>query len=473
MNTNGTIGSGSAARYQAPVECRTGTGNVAFFDLEKRHGTAGTDPTDSRERAALMQAFTAANMALARAQEPLGTTATSMLGTFRATQTSIDAAERFALGDTSSEAQQQVDEVRKRHVGDGPESLRRPPKLWRRLLWPTMLASLSFDTMFVGTMMQRFFGLDWHQVGYYLAYFPGLGLALCLLAAGSMLAESIFRWRTRTSRASERPRLRLRRWGTAGDSDPAAVTEQRAEDGLPWPKAFGPVVFTLLLFAVIVVWSQMRAEYAVHQHLELAPYRNAVAIVTVVLSTAAVVVKVLAHNPFADRDEEARKSVDSADERLTLLVAGARERLAEHTAAWHRLRSSVELTAADAYRTVEEACAGIVEERARSGTAGQFTLPLTEAAWPWPQAKGDTGGTTARPPTAPALRLGLLRHFDELLDRYAPGQLEDRLEHIVRDLNSQFEHPGRPLRRPTAADAEPAQVEEEPAELGEPEEPAA
>ncbi|QNA75408.1 hypothetical protein C8250_029100 [Streptomyces sp. So13.3] len=440
------------------MECPKGTGNVAFFDLDKRHGPSAADKTDSRERAVLMEAFTKANMDLAHAQKPLGKDATAMLGTFHETQTAIEAAERFALGGTSSEAQQLVEEVRRRHTGDGPESLRRAPKLWRRLLWPTMVASASFDTMFVGMLMQRFFGVGSHQLGYYLAYLPGLGLAVCLLAAGNLLAESIFRWRTRTSRVTERPRLRGRWWRTGGEAAPAAADQQRAKDELPWPKALGPVVFTLLLFTVIVIWSQMRAGYAVQQHHDLIPYRNAVAIITVVLSTAAVMVKVLAHNPFADRDKEAKELVKSADVLLQRLVGGARARLDDHTAAWHQLRFLVELTAADANRTVEDACTGIVNERARSGTAGQFVLPLTEASWP--KAKGEVGGTTGTPPTAPTLCLGLLRHFDDLLERYAPGRLEERLERILEDLNAQFERPGRLLWQPSAPDIESVPAEE-------------
>ncbi|MGI5255722.1 hypothetical protein [Streptomyces angustmyceticus] len=446
MNTtNGKHRPGPAARYQAAVDCVGQNPALVGPDIGRRPASRPADQTDNREQAALMRAFTDANTVLTAAQPGLGTAVTAVTRTFQEARTTIEAAERFTVARSSQRAQQQIGELHTRHAGDGPESLRRRPVLWRRLLWPTLVAGVAFDTMFIGTLMQRFFGLGEGQLAYYLAYLPGFGVAVCLLAAGSMLAESLFRRRTRTARTLERTRrgpiaaLREALWPGS------PRTERRRPGELPWPNAAGPVLFALAILTMVGIWARMRAADAVREHVDLAPDQSAVVILTLVLSTAAIVVKVLAHNPCADSDREAERSVVAAEKRGRQLLGDARRRLVGHTETWWRLHSSVEAAASDAHRTLEEACIRIVEERARTGVAGRYDFPLTMPAWPYPPpARNGAAPATATSdrapdrPTPPRARLELLDRAYAVLTRYAPEPLEERLNDIADDLNGQF-----------------------------------
>ncbi|MFD5734817.1 hypothetical protein ACFWIY_18605 [Streptomyces sioyaensis] len=466
MNTtNGKHRTGPAARYQsAAMDCPGSDPTFVGLDVTARPASRPADQTDNREQAALMRAFTDANTALTAAQPGLGHAATALARTYQEARTTIEAAERFATARSSQRAQEHIGELRARHADDGPESLRRPPVLWRRLLWPTLIAGVAFDTMFIGTLMQRFFGLASGEVPYYLAYLPGFGIAVCLLAAGSLLAESLFRRRTRTARALERTRrgpiaaLRAAIW----PSSPR--TERRKAGELPWPNAAGPVLFTLAILAMVGIWASMRAADAVREQVDLAPDQNAVIILTLVLSTAAIVVKVLAHNPCADSDREAQRSVAAAEKRGRALVSEARRSLVGHTETWWRLRSAVEAAATDARRTLDEACIRIVEERARTGLAGSFDLPLTTPAWPYARparnGSGDRSAGSERGavrPAPPRARLELLDCAEALLIRYGPEPLEDRLTGVADDLNSQFrDAPGRAAGHTAADSSDPS-----------------
>jgi len=454
MNTtNGKNRAGPAARYQSAVDCPGSDPAFIELDLRKRPSARPVDQTDSREQAALMRAFTDANTALTAAQPGLGTAVTAVAGTFHQARTAIEAAERFVVARSSQQAQERVGQLRVRHAEDGPESLRRRPVLWRRLLWPTLVGCVAFDTMFIGTLMQRFFGLGETEPGYYLAYLPGFGVAVCLLAAGSLLAESVFRRRTRTARTLERTRrgpvaaLREALWPRS------PRTERRKAGELPWPNAAGPVLFTLAILTMVGIWARMRAAGAVREHVDLAPDQSAVVILTLVLSTAAIVVKVLAHNPCADSDQEARRDVTDAEQQGRKLLGAARRSLVAHTGTWWRLRSTVEAAASDAHRTLDEACIRIVEERARTGVAGSYDLPLTAPAWPYPASARNgtrlpTGDRAPAHPTPPRARLELLDDVYTVLVRYGPDQLEDRLNGIAGDLNAQFRaSPGQPVEQ--------------------------
>ncbi|MGW9171552.1 hypothetical protein [Streptomyces decoyicus] len=475
MNTtNGKHRPGPAARYQAAVDCPPGSDpTFVELDLKKRPTSRPADQTDNREQAALMRAFTDANTVLTAAQPGLGSAATAVVRTFQEAQTTIEAAERFTVARSSRRAQERVGELRARHADDGPESLRRPPVLWRRLLWPTLVAGVAFDTMFIGTLMQRFFGLGEEQaVAYYLAYLPGFGVAVCLLAAGSLLAESVFRRRTRAARTLERTHrgpvaaLREAVWPKT------PRTERRKAGELPWPNAAGPVLFALAILTMVGIWARMRAADAVREHVDLAPDQGAVVLLTLVLSTAAIVVKVLAHNPCADSDREAGQSVAAAEKRGRELLGEARRRLVGHTETWWRLRSTVEAAASDAHRTLDEACIRIVEERARTGVAGRHDFPLTTPTWPYPAAvrNGAAPPTDERPPTRPTpprARLELLDQAYTVLERYAPEPLEDRLNGIAGDLNAQFrEPPEQSTEQPDTRTSGEAQVPADAQETG-------
>ncbi|MPY57494.1 hypothetical protein [Streptomyces spongiae] len=467
MDVNGSNGSPRAARYQSPKPCPGPTLPLLTPD-GRRPVTRPADPTDNREQAVLMRAFAQANTDLAKAQEALGEKGTQAVGTFQDALTAIDAVERFEVGRSARQAQREVGVVRTRHADDGPESLRRPPRLWRFLLWPTILAGVGFDTVFVGTIMQRFFRLAPGEISYKLAYLPAFGVAVTLLAAGTLLAEAVFRLRVRADRRTERvrrgPRAAWKYWIWPRPTR----TESRRPNDLPWANLTVPVLFTVLLFVGLGTIARIRAADGAQGSKTLVQAQDMVVILILVLSAATVIVKILAHNPYADREKEAKTGLEAADKRLRTLVAEARKALVQHSTAWHRLRAAAEQTSADAYRVVDDACVRIIEERAESGTAGSFDLPLRDHTWPVKQERNG--------PATPRLRLEVLEHVYTLLERYAPHALENWLEEIAERLNAQFTlpdtepvavtpaepadaKPPEPDAADTAADAEEAEAE--------------
>lgn len=445
---NGSAVPGPAARYQSPA---TGPAGPAADDgksvslhsmdspLPNGGGSRSVDRTDNSEQALLLRAFTRANDELSRAQESFGAAGAAVVGTFQQALAAIAATERFVNGDAAAYAVREVVTVRRRHEDDGPESLRRTPWVWRVLAGVTLLGSAAFDTVFVGMLLQRFFGVGRQSLGYWLAYLPGAGQAICLFGVGTLLAAPFHRWRTRADRRRERTRRGLR--GTlrhlAHGREP--WTEQRAADDLPWPNAAGPVLFALLVFAVVGFWARERAQYAVHEYAaDLVRFENLVVVLMVMLSVATVLTAMLAHNPYADSARHGRWAVRFADGQLRWGVKQARKRLVAHTAAWNRLHSAVDRAEARAHGRLEDAYARIIEQRAGSGTAGSIDLPLPEPVWPWPPARRTPDGT---PPRLPALRTDLLQPTRDLLTRSAPPLLERSLATLTTRATHQFTPP--------------------------------
>lgn len=420
----------------APIPCPAHQ-RVTDIRIGPRPAGRPADPVDSREHVTLMRAFTEANTGLSRTQDTLGELGTALLKTYQAALTAIDAVERLTVGRTAGEARRQTGVVRARHTEDGPEGLRRGRLPWARLQWIVLIVNSLFDLPFIGEATAKALSIGgdgfMDKTAYALAYLVTFGVAVLQFALGHLLGRSLFRWRVRAGRRPERvrrtPRAAWRHlWRTDGPR-----TETRRPDDLPWPVLFWPVLANLLLITLLALTAFSRVQQSNTSDFGLGG--DVVAVFLVVsLSLATLATTVLAHNPYADSDKDARSAVTTAQKQVDKLVPHARELITAHSTSWHRLRAALEQARTDAYQVVDDACALIVEQRAETALAGTMELPLRDYEWPT-TGEGKTGAAT------PRLRLEILDQGQALLRRYAPGPLEDWLEERVEELNEQFELP--------------------------------
>jgi hypothetical protein len=305
--------------------------------------------------------------------------------------------------------------------------------MWRGLVWVTVGLAAIFDTTFVGNLVQRILGVGTSSPMYYLAYLPGIGMALCLLAAGTVLGEHLFRRRSRINQRGVRSRLNpwlaLRRlfW----DWRPDAQT--REPDDLPLPRLLGPMVFTVAIIGLLGTGAYVRATLAGQNFVRLASLQPMFVVLLLLLSIAAIAVKALSHNPYADSAKDARRLVERATREATALIERARESVCRHTRTWIRLKSTVASAEGNARRVVEQACARILEDRWHRGAGGPLQLPLAIPRWP---RESDEPYPES---TLPVLEFELLDYARGIARRYHPDQLEKTLADAVGELHAQFE----------------------------------
>jgi hypothetical protein len=370
------------------------------------------------EAAALLRAFAAGNTSLISSQDRLNAVCDEVVETFRTTQLCIDAVLRYKAIGLAARASDAADAVARRHAQDGPEDRRRR-SMWRWLSWATIGLAAVFDTTFVGNLVQRILGVGTGSLMYYLAYLPGIGMALCLLAAGTVLGEHLFRRRGRINHRGTRTRLSP--W----------------PDDLPPPRLFGPVLFTVLIVGLLGTGAYVRAVLAGQSFVQLASLQPMFVVLLLLLSISAIAVKALSHNPYADSAKDARLLVERATRESTALVERARESLARHTRTWIRLRSTMASAEGNARRVVEQACARILEDRWHRGAGGPLQLPL--AVPRWPREDGEPYPESA----LPVLEFELLDYARGIARQYHPEQLEKTLAEAVTALHAQFERPVR------------------------------
>jgi len=447
MSVNGNAPQG-ARRTPAAVACPV----QALRPVEERDGDGPQHPdersanrTDSKETAALLQAFATANSGLARAHADLGERAAHVLRSAERARGALEAVERFERTRSPAKARQRIEELDGAHSNDGPEDLRRSSRLWRWVLLPlVVLAGMAFDTSFIGKLLQYLMKAGPDQPAYYLAYLPGLAVPICLLGAGTLLAESVFRQRIMAARTAKRERRRLAFDGwriRVKGSD-----QTREQDGLPWPNVGWPLLFTLAILAMSGFWAYTRTVQIASGRLGfLTAYRPAVVVLLVMLGVATVMAKIIAHNPYADRAGEARKKVEAAEGAVEELLATAREQLAVHVTSWSRLKSATLAAEDRAHRAVEDACIKLIQDRASSGLAGEFTFPLRALVWPSPQEEpGAKEGGTGDAAVSPRVRLELLKDIHDMLERCDPEQLHKQVTEAARQVNLQWKVGERP-----------------------------
>lgn len=415
-------------RYEAPIPCP---------HAMTRPIDGSSAPTEERledlEAAALLRAFDAGNAALLAAQSQVNAACDAVVRRFHDAQRMISRLAWHAATGAVVRARRAVDAVYARHADDGAEDRRRrrfPPGLD----WAVVSVAAVFDGAFVGNVVQRIFSVGPDSVMYYLAYLPGVGMALCLFAAGTSLAEHLFRRRNRVGRQLVRrpvnPALLLRRLFWDWRTEPV----RRAPDDLPWSRLPVPVLFTALIVALLAAGAAVRVSLAAQRLSTLSRLQPVFVILLLLLSIAAIAVKVLAHNPYADSDKRAAKQLRSTEKVCDQLSANVAAAVAAQAQAWVHLQSTLATAEGDARRIVEEACARMLDERGHRGKSGPLRLPLTVLRWP----ADDQSGAQAREAKLPGLNLAVLDHAREILEKYRPDQLEDGFRQALEAYRTQF-----------------------------------
>ncbi|MET8082972.1 hypothetical protein [Micromonospora sp. NPDC005237] len=412
-------------RWQAPVPCPASgvlLGNPVVPAAEQR--------LEDIEAAALLRAFGRGNAALVASQTALDEAGVLVVERYHTARAALDEVDRLVARERVAEARSAEHAVTRSHVGDGAESRRRRA-LPRWVVWGVLALAAFFDVAFVGNVVQRIFGAGPSDLVYWIAYLPGIGMALCLLAAGHSLAEHLFRHRIRVTRSRRRgplnPWLLLRRvfWHWRPEE------QTREEDDLPWARLAGPVILAVLTVGVLAAGAYVRSTQAAAFG-ALASFQLVFVGLLMLLSVSAIAVKVLSHNPYADRTEEVAKDVDDLDKLSRALTDAARSELVAHRKAWNNLRSAITSAEGEAVGIVEEECARILDDRGRRGVEGPLRLPLTVLRWP------EEGTEPTAEQVLPALRLDILQNARDVATEHDPQSLQKAFDTLEAALRQQF-----------------------------------
>ncbi|GAA3385212.1 hypothetical protein [Cryptosporangium minutisporangium] len=388
------------------------------------------EQVDDAEAAELLRAFTRANSSLARAHEGLRATSQAMSATYQDAAHAIDGVTRYSADSAIRRAVALDEKVARRHAADGPESRqRRRVPSW--LVWPALIASAIFDGAFVGLVVQQILNVGSDDAVYYLAYLPGIGMALALFVTGTMLAENLFRHRERVIR---RPfRGRLTPWTATKRLfwEWRPEREERADEDLPWPRLAVPFLLTIGLLGLLGLFGYIRAALATRDFPELGRIMPIFVLLLLILSVATVALKVLAHNPYADSRREAERLMRRVHREAATVRKRANDAVAAHTVEWHTYRAAVVQAENEARRILDESCAGMLDERGQRGYRGTLRLPLDGPEWPPDHWSGRAG-------RGPKLDLTILGPARDLVRRRHPKLLERRLAKAIAAQNAQF-----------------------------------
>ncbi len=442
MTTNG-------ARWQAPVRCPS----TELTLLPRPGEESRTERIDDLEAASLLRAFVAGNSVLIAAQDRLNEKCDAVIEGYRHARSAIDELKQFRVVGSAAQARDEAAAVVTRHAQDGAEDpCDRPIRAW--MMWVVIGLSAIFDISFVANLVQKIFDVGRGDFLYYLAYLPGIGMALSVYATGLVLARHLFRRRRHVEMRRERGRLTpailLKRifweWRPAGDT--------RQHSDLSWARLALPLVTTGLLMLALASVAYVRATTAGAAFAGLAMFEPIFVLMLVLLSGSAIALTVLAHNPYADRQKAAKKQLSGVEGAASQLGREARLRLETHAQAWNQLQAACASADGEARKAIEEACAVILESRGQRGEAGNMALPLTVLHWPQPGIRDAFDVSAHVEPvksTIPGLELGVIQYVRDIATRYCPKTLE-------QDLDGEMERIHRQLRRKRDADAESSQL---------------
>ncbi|QDI71040.1 hypothetical protein CD934_21880 [Streptomyces calvus] len=393
-----------------------------------------------------MRAFSDANSLLAKGQRELGAACAAVVKSAHDVDRGIGALDRFqriggalpapGTSDTPSHSTPLVNAV--------PPHRPRPARLWKWLVWPVSLLAAFFDSVFVASTIHEVLGLsEDEQVQYWLAYLPGVGITVCLLAVGSFLAERL---------AAE------------------AVPGRRRRLVEPWACVIGLLLLVMLCGAVRILIAADSDAY-------LVVYAPVILVLLLLLGIAAIVTKVRSYDPagIAEAEERraSRKAVEGGRKHAKAVGRGLAERmkaaddlsdrtrkaLTAHVTEWFALKTTFDTMEQAARRHVEDAATGLVEERTRTGLAGAFDFPLATTDWPdEPGLREARGQYPERRREGPGIEWDLLSEAEHVLDLYHPDGFADRLRRVLGELDRQWSAHG------PAEDAVIAEVEEPGAE---------
>jgi cation transporter-like permease len=422
----------SSTRWQSPVPCPASPLGPSI-DIGVR-GAEPEESIDEIEAAALLEAFDLGNATLRSSLPGLDEAAGQVEALFQRAGGAIDALDRLRDTRSVAEAAAKHATVLARHANDGPEDRRRRGFFKPWMVWAVVTIAAVFDASFVANLIQRILGVGPQSVVYFLAYLPGIGMALCLLAAGTFLAENLYRRRMWLSRRARReplnPWLLLRRALWWWREHP----QERKPDDLPWYRISAPLLGALTTVLLLGVIGYVRAVRAGTEFAALRDLQPVFVILLILLSVSAITIKVLSHNPCADSSEDAIKGLKRMSTKVERSAAKARSAVTNAVKAANLLNTLIVTAESEARSTVERACARMLVERGRRNRAGKIVLPLVYLRWPV-----EVGGPDLST-ELPGLNLTLLDTARRTASEYRPETLRDRLAGVVAELHQQFHY---------------------------------
>lgn len=356
-------------------------------------------------------------------REQLAAARARTIGTHARTENAIQSLARFEAAASLRRARLAQEEVEVRHAEDGAHDRRRRETWIRLLRWPVIGAMATFDAWY---FMQVFQYLTTSEeevspVEQTVSLLPGVVLALALMLSGHTIAAPLHRFREHLrSRSERRPLL-----------------------ALLWSSAL-PVLYLVAVMLTVAGWAYLRARDTMTGDGETVGARYApgwVAALILVLAFTAVAMKVVAHNPYADSADEARRGVTRARLTYAWLVRVVGRALREHERAWSDLCAQRDELAShvrlESMRVWE---AAILTARMVHGQAGH--LPPAPTALP-------VGGADQAPSAAwmaplfsgvvePPPELGPLVEAHRVAMTCAPADLRARRDELISRMDRQL-----------------------------------
>ena len=355
----------------------------------------------------------------------------TVIDTHGATQSALRELGTFRTMADPSAARRRVEAVEARHAGDGAEDRRRrrPWESW--LPWAVIGGAAVFETWFFGQIFRYLAGVDAStsegRIALIIAYLPGAMLAAALVLAGTLAGE----WLGRRKHARE----------------------GRPEQDLPKPVSWLalPFVGVLLLIVGFLAWARAQFVERVGEAQAFLAQGAAgtdggafpewaVVLLMVTVTVAAIGVKAVSYNPFADSADAAAAELETALEEYASQCERVEQALVALEQAWDRLRGSL-LSSLDAVQH-----RWVVLQRAwpADGGPGPDEFPSQRAVPPdnpvgeqavsgLPEVDGLLVWLEQTPNPMPAL--GPLRHAWLVLSERPPDPLRARFRELVDELD--------------------------------------
>ncbi|MEU8822321.1 hypothetical protein [Streptomyces sp. NPDC048636] len=379
---------------------------------------------DNGEMRMLLRAAREVAELVSRNREQLAAARARTIGTHARTEEAVQSLARFEAAASLRTARVAQEGVEARHAEDGAHDRRRRETWIRVLRWPVIAAMAVFDAWYFMRVFQYLTTSEESVslVEQTVSFLPGIVLALALMLSGHAIAAPLYRVREQLHA------LRERRPGLALLSSLAL-----------------PVLYLVAVLITVTVWAVLRArDTAVGEAgVEGARYAPGwVAVLMLVLAITAVAMKVVAHNPYADSADEARRGLLRARLTYALLVRRVGAALREHERAWSdlcalrdELASHVRL---ESMRVWE---AAILNARMLHGQAGHTPPAPAPASPDDPEVQAPTAAWMAPLFTGvvePPPELGPLVEAHRIAVTCAPAELRAHRAELISRIDRQL-----------------------------------
>ncbi len=397
---------GIEAHHRPPVPCpRKDLGLTPIGGSDGQERTRTPEQIRESENAILAKAHSQAVAVLVEENPTIKKLASLADRSYRKAEATLEKVEKFINIASAAEARLKHQQVLDLHANDGAEDRRRRPTWALWALWPTIIFSSVFEAIYLGENFRELLDIGEGQTFlYWAAYLPAIVLMVALMLAGTMLAQALFRRRSRTERRLLLPELMKR-----------LVLPQTREPGdLPWPSWVLPVAFTAAVFSVLTAWALIRAYLATANGGRLQDYELYAAATLVLLAVAVVVLKIVTYNPYAYSANDAERLLKRADKRSTRLVDKVRTHVSRHQEHWMGLNIGISAVEAKAQRVINDAVIRVLEVRSNA------EQPVVTELSP------------------PELDTGALKYAYDVETRCHPDKLNEKLARQAEAVTEQF-----------------------------------